>query len=189
VERELMNTRCVLTGVGTDRPGLVEEVSEFIFLRGGSIETSRMVNLSGCFAIAILIAGTEATPGSLESDLHLLHSSTGIQAQMTVVDSDAGGTEATTPYRFTGRALDQPGLVHEIANALRDLNVSIESVETSTEPAPVTGTPTFSMALVIAAPRDLAPSRLRQDLERTCDALNIDGTLTQSVVGSDESGR
>ena len=36
-----MTERTVLTAIGEDRPGLVEEVSEFVFARGGSIENSR----------------------------------------------------------------------------------------------------------------------------------------------------
>jgi glycine cleavage system regulatory protein len=37
-----MTERTVLTAIGEDRPGLVEEVSEFVFVRGGGIENSRI---------------------------------------------------------------------------------------------------------------------------------------------------
>jgi len=42
-----MSERTVLTAIGEDRPGLVEEVSEFVSARGGSIENSRMANMQG----------------------------------------------------------------------------------------------------------------------------------------------
>lgn len=33
-----MNQYAILTAIGADRPGIVDEVSEFIFDRGGNIE-------------------------------------------------------------------------------------------------------------------------------------------------------
>ena len=47
----------ILTALGIDRPGLVDEVSRFIYDRGGNIEDSRMVNLRGQFAIMVLVGG------------------------------------------------------------------------------------------------------------------------------------
>ena len=46
-----MTHHAILTALGTDRPGLVDEVSQFIFQHGGNIEDSRMLNLRGQFAI------------------------------------------------------------------------------------------------------------------------------------------
>ena len=40
----------ILTAIGVDRAGLVDEISRYIFDRGGNIEESRMVNLRGQFA-------------------------------------------------------------------------------------------------------------------------------------------
>src|SRR5688572_18728250 len=50
-------THVILTAIGTDRPGLVDEVSRYIFDRGGNIEDSRMVNFRGQFAMMVLVGG------------------------------------------------------------------------------------------------------------------------------------
>ena len=81
------------------------------------------------------------------------------------------------PYRLTGRALDQSGLVHQVANLLRSLNVNIESMETELEAAPITGAPIFAMDLVIAVPQDTPVQKLRDELAAMCDSLNIDWQL------------
>ena len=81
------------------------------------------------------------------------------------------------PYRLTGRALDQSGLVHQVANLLRSLNVNIESMETELEAAPVTGAPIFVMNLVIAVPHDTPIQKLRDEVAAVCDSLNIDWRL------------
>ena len=80
-------------------------------------------------------------------------------------------------YRLTGRALDQSGLVHQVANLLRSLNVNIESMETELEAAPITGAPIFAMDLVIAVPQDTPVQKLRDELAAMCDSLNIDWQL------------
>ena len=55
----------ILTAIGADRPGLVDEVSQFIFERGGNIEDSRMVNLRGQFAIRAYSAAEEIVDAKL----------------------------------------------------------------------------------------------------------------------------
>jgi glycine cleavage system transcriptional repressor len=172
-----MSERTVLTAIGEDRPGLVEEVSEFVFARGGGIEDSRMANMHGQFAIVMLIGGAREAIDRITTDLDTLSLRTGIHARLTEVARVVGGAAARLPYRLTGRALDQAGLVHQIANLLRSLNVNIESMETTLEAAPVTGAPMFAMDLVIAVPGDTPLQTLRDELARVCHSLNIDWQL------------
>jgi glycine cleavage system transcriptional repressor len=172
-----MKRHTVLTAVGEDRPGLVEEVSEFVFARGGSIEDSRMANLQGQFAIVMLVAGPEEALERITADLELLGSKAAIHTRLTPVPSRGVGGSPGLPYRLTGRALDQPGLVHQVANVLRSFGVNIENMETTLEAAPVTGAPVFSMELVVAVPDGTSVSELRAELARVCDSLNIDWQL------------
>ena len=66
-----MTHHAILTALGTDRPGLVDEVSQFIFEHGGNIEDSRMVNLRGQFAIMLLLGVWSflSSNGSASTDL------------------------------------------------------------------------------------------------------------------------
>ena len=171
-----MSERAVLTAIGHDRPGLVEEVSEFVFARGGSIEDSRMANMHGQFAIAMSIAGTDEAIERIRDGLEDLGTRTGIHAQLTPA-APVREAAARVAYRLTGRALDQAGLVHQVANVLRGLGVNIESMETTLEAAPETGAPVFAMDLVIAVPVDAPIPTLREELGRVCDSLNIDWSL------------
>jgi glycine cleavage system transcriptional repressor len=173
-----VNRRTVLTAIGDDRPGLVEEVSEFVFARGGSIEDSRMANLQGQFAIVMLIAGADAAIDRIAAELDELGETAAIQARLTEAPTPDGAASPRLPYRLTGRALDQPGLVHEVANVLRTLDVNIESMETTLEAAPVTGAPVFAMDLVIAVPTATPVQKLRSEVARACDSLNIDWNLS-----------
>lgn len=172
-----MNQHTILTAIGADRPGLVDEVSEFVLARGGSIEDSRMVNLRGQFAIMMLIGGPPEAIDRLEGDLDALRSQSGIHAELTAAEPARPRTVATMPFRLTGRALDQAGLVHSVAHLLRSLDVNIESVATTLGAAPITGAPVFAMELVIAVPAGTSVAMLRDELARVCDPLNIDWHL------------
>jgi glycine cleavage system transcriptional repressor len=168
--------RTVLTAIGQDRPGLVEEVSAFVFERGGSIEESRMVNLLGQFAIAMVVSGSDNAINGIAADVDLLRSKSGIDARLTPVEPMS--RRRAPAYRLVTRAFDQPGLVHEVAEVLRRFGANVETLDTSLEPAPVTGTPLFTMDMVITTPTETAIETLERDLGHVCHLLNIDWTLT-----------
>jgi glycine cleavage system transcriptional repressor len=172
-----MTERTVLTAIGEDRPGLVEDVSEFVFARGGSIENSRMANMQGQFAIVMVISGAEQAIDRITTDLDTLSLQAGIHARLTPAGRVGVETKPRLPYRLTGRALDQSGLVHQVANLLRSLDVNIESMETDIEAAPVTGAPIFAMDLIIAVPHETPIQKLRDEVAHVCDSLNIDWHL------------
>jgi glycine cleavage system transcriptional repressor len=174
-----MTHHAVLTATGPDRPGLVDELSQFLFEHGGNLEDSRMVNLRGQFAIVVLFSGDDATQGRVRDHLGRFAESLKLHADLTPVpprESVAAAMPAM-PYRLTATAMDQAGLVHRISHLLRTANVNIESLETKLSAAPITGAPMFEMELLMAVPRQTQLGKLRDDLGRLCDELNIDWQL------------
>jgi len=169
----------ILTAIGADRPGLVDAVSEFVFSRGGNIEDSRMVNLRGQFAMMVLVGGAEDTVTRLRNDVGVLYREASLRAELheAAEPTAAPGGAAALPFRLTGTAIDQPGLVHRISHLMRELHVNIESLETRLRPAPYTGAPMFDMELVLAVPKTTSLSQLRQNVAKLCDELNVDWNL------------
>jgi glycine cleavage system transcriptional repressor len=176
-----MPQHAILTALGTDRPGLVDEVSQFIFERGGNIEDSRMVNLRGQFAMMVLLGGEEPALAKLRNELGDFARTARLHAQLAPAAAAEPGravaTEPAMPYRLTATAMDQAGLVHRISHLLRTLNVNIESLETHLTAAPITGAPTFEMELLMSVPRQTPISKLREQVGKLCDELNIDWQL------------
>ena len=84
-------SHAILTALGADRPGLVDEASRFIFDGGGNIEDSRMVNLRGQFAMMLLVAGSDQTLAKLRDGLTQFAQSSGLQAALHAVDQPAAG--------------------------------------------------------------------------------------------------
>jgi glycine cleavage system transcriptional repressor len=168
----------ILTAIGADRPGLVDEVSEFIFSRGGNIEDSRMVNLRGQFAMMVLVGGSRDLLDRLKRELGQLSHSSALHAEWhEAQEGEMTGTGRALPFRLTGTAIDQPGLVHRIAHLLRAMHVNIESLDTRLMPAPYTGAPMFEMELILSVPDTTPLSQLRQKIATLCDELNVDWNL------------
>src|SRR5687768_5702065 len=147
----------ILTAIGTDRPGIVDEVSQFIFDRGGNIEDSRMVNLRGQFAMMVLVGGTREVVAKIGAELADFERQSGMSAALRpAAPDDARGDARRTvtgdalPYRLVGTGIDQPGLVHRISHVLREMNVNIENLETRLTPAPYTGAPMFELEAILA---------------------------------------
>lgn len=171
-------TYAILTAVGSDRPGLVDEVSQYIYERGGNIEDSRMVNLRGQFAMMVLVGGEEPVLQRLQDDLPGLMTAAKLHAEIRPAEAHRATASAEAlPYRLTATGLDQPGLVHRVAHVLRSQNVNIESMETRLAPAPITGAPLFEMELTVSIPRSTSLGQLRQRLGALCDDLNVDWQL------------
>lgn len=168
----------VLTVLGGDRPGLVDEVSAFVLECGANLEDSRMVNLRGQFAIMMLVAGSEAVMVRLRDKLGTLRRDGGVHAELTDAEVDQPCTVgATIPYRLTTTAMDHPGLMQSIAHLLRAMNVNIESADTTLRCAPVSGTPLFEMEMVLSVPPETPVAELCEAVGRVADDLNMDWEL------------
>jgi glycine cleavage system transcriptional repressor len=166
----------ILTALGADRPGLVDEVSRFIFERGGNLEDSRMVNLRGQFAMMLLISGDEPALSVIRAELGFFSHSARLQADLVAAEPPRAIAPAL-PYRLSVTAMDQPGLVHRVSHLLRTMEVNIESMETNLSAAPITGSPVFEMELILSVPRDTPLPKLRETIGKLCDDLNIDWQL------------
>ena len=171
-----MDSHAVLTVVGDDRTGLVDEVTRFVADCGGNLENSRMVNLHGQFAMMMLIGGSQQTMDCLAARLPGLVEESRVRAELTPAGADRPAA-AAIPYRLTTSSMDHPGLVQPVAHLLSERGINIESADTTLSQAPITGAPLFEMELVLSVPADVAVAELRAALARLCDGLNMDWRL------------
>lgn len=168
----------VLTAVGDDRPGLVDEVTRYITDRGGNLEDSRMVNLRGQFAMMMLVGGDEGAMSRLHDGLGSLRRSSNVHAEMRPADADVAQRAPALPFRLNTWAMDHPGLMQSVSHLLGQMGVNIESVDSSLRPAPYTNAPLFEMELIVSVPASTPVADLREALGELCDEMNIDWQLT-----------
>ena len=166
----------ILTAVGPDRVGLVEKISHFIARRDCNIEDSKMAVFCGEFAVIVLISGTGDGLRQIASDCRTIELETGLT--ITTKTPAARAAQAFLPYRLTASCMDHPGIVYKISNVLSTLGVNIESMETKTYSAPISGTPIFQLEADLAVPTRTNVNQLRERFAEIQREENIDIDLT-----------
>ena len=151
-----MRTDIVLTLTGNDRVGIVEEVTRALLALDGNVESSRMARLGGEFAILALVSLPVEHVVKVEPALADFVAA-GYKLSVSETGTAASGEHAGwVPYEIEVTGADHEGIIHDVAERLSRLGINIESAETSTVAAPVTGVPLFTMTAQVAVPREVA---------------------------------
>ena len=163
----------ILTAVGPDRVGLVENISQFIARHGCNIEDSKMAVFCGEFAVIVLITGAAGNLATITSDYREIESETGLTIS-TKTPAARAAAPGFLPYKLTASCMDHPGIVYRISSVLSSMGVNIESMETKTYAAPISGTPIFQLEADIAVPVKTNINQLRDRFGEIQREENID---------------
>jgi len=169
----------VLTAVGPDRIGLVEQISEFIAKHQCNIEDSKMAVFCGEFALILLVSGSRESLAKLTTADEELTSRTGLNVRVRKTGEQP--LEHPVRYQLHAACMDHPGVVYELSRVLSGLGINIESMETSTYAAPVSGTPMFLLDAIISIPPQIGIESLRAQLNQIEREQNIDLDLSLEV--------
>lgn len=165
----------VVTSIGTDRPGIVADLSGWILAHDGNIEASRMSQLGGEFATIILVSGDEGLAARLEQSRAGFESAHHLAvATKPVTGAPQPPGEPLLRYSLRATSLDHPGIVNQVAALLRQHSINIVSASTRTTPAPFTGAPIFQFQMEVDIPGTMPLTRFREALRVLGDRENID---------------
>jgi glycine cleavage system transcriptional repressor len=164
----------VVTTVGPDRRGMVEKITQVMANNYANIEESRMARLGGEFAVIMLVS----LPGEKEDTL-LAGLETLKEHGLTVVTRPTNLSrlekfQGFVPYEVSVVGADHEGIVHSVARYLASLQIQVETMDTHLTPAPITGTPIFSMHALVEAPPNVTLPILRRKLAEVADELGVD---------------
>lgn len=174
-----MQSRIVLTLTGPDRVGIVDEITGALLELGVNVETSRMARLGGEFAILMLASLSTEQRTNLEPALEYL-ADQGYKLTMTDTEETPSAIRTRClAYRIDVTGADHEGIIHDIAHGLSQKGINIESMETSTSPAPVSGTPLFAMTAIVAVPPELPEDDWRAALAEAGHQSNVDVMVSQ----------
>jgi glycine cleavage system transcriptional repressor len=169
-----MRTNIVFTLTGPDRVGIVEAVTRMLLAHGGNVESSRMARLGGEFAMLMLVSLPEDRLTGVEKSVEEL-TARGYKVTTSLASQPHGEAHpGWLPYRVEVHAADHEGIIHEVARYLSERGINIESMETETTPAPLSGTPLFAMTSLVAVPPALADENWEAALEAEGNRLNLD---------------
>jgi glycine cleavage system regulatory protein len=164
----------VVTVIGKDRPGLVEEISAVVEETGGNWVESRMSRLAGEFAGILRVSVPAEQADALTRGLEALEP----RGLRVVVERGAEDVEQeghVVVLELIGG--DRPGIVHKISEALAARNVNVDELNTECEGAPWSGDTLFKATARLRAPSDLDLDQLRKGLEAIAGDLMVDITI------------
>jgi len=171
-----METLMVLSAVGPDRPGIVDELAHHISECGCQVGDSRMTVLGSEFALIMLIAGNWNAVAKLEHALPRLEEGLGVNIRSRRTTARQG-TEKVIPYAVEVVSVDRPGIVSDVANFFARRGINIEDVYSSTYPAPHTSAPMFTLHMTVGIASDVSIASVRGEFMDFCDDLNLDAVL------------
>ncbi|THB70879.1 MAG: glycine cleavage system protein R [Gammaproteobacteria bacterium] len=166
----------VITALGDDRPGIVNELSKEILDKKCNIVDSRMAVLGEQFAIIMLVSGKWDKLAKLESSSDDLGNKLGLTIS-TKYTQGRKHNKDKIPYIVEAVTIDQPGVVNSLASFFSDSGINIESINTSTYNAAITGAQMFSAQITVNIATDIQIAQLREDFFELCDDINLDATF------------
>jgi len=168
----------VISSIGSDQPGIVNELAKACSSNNCNIIDSRMTVLGGEFAVIMMISGAWDAVAKLENSLPAL--SKQLDLTTIVKHTRERSLNPSMAYNVSVVALDNPGIVHEIASFFSRQGINIEDLQTETYSAPHTGTQMFGLNMVINVPANTHIASLREDFMDFCDNLNLDAVIEPS---------
>ena len=166
----------VLSALGKDRPGMIDEISSSVLNSGCTIIDSRMTVLGGDFALLLQVGGNWNSLAKLENQLPGLED----RLELTMISRRASEQESRgdlLPYGVDVVALDQPGIVHNLARFFSRRKINIQEMATSGYAAAHSGTQMFSVHMIVHVPASTHISTLREEFMEFCDELNLDALI------------
>lgn len=176
----MANQNLVLTAIGDDRPGLVEELATVISAHGGNWLEASMAQLAGKFAGIVNVAVPAEQVEALKAAL--------AQLKGLKVSAEIAGTGGAEKSALTGRHLtlnlvghDRIGIVKEVSQVLARHAVNVEELATYTSSAPMSAEVLFHAEAELFAAPDFNARALKLELEKLSDDLMVDISLGETL--------
>ncbi len=179
-----MSQYLVLCALGSDRPGLVKDLTDFLADRGGNVDDSRMAILGAEFGIMVLISGEESAIHRIEREIPDVEKMTGTRIILKRTKSPEEHRKGELRgFSVIVESFDREGIVKAVAAALHGLGANIVSLETTQWDAPFTGATLFRIEVHAEVPKTTSLVKVRSVLDEVGARENLEidvKTLTAS---------
>ena len=169
----------ILFLVGNDRPGIVDDLSAFLYQRNANIEDSRMAALGGKFAIMTLFSCSGEHLQKIQGDLAIL-GDLGFEVSVhEAADPEQIAKRPEIPLKLEVISMDHPGIVQKVVHILHHYGISINSLDTQVIRAPLSGAPLFDLKLEAGVPQGVTIAKVKEELTALARKENLDLTFSK----------
>ena len=159
----------VLSIIGKDKSGLVDEVATAVANVQGNWLRSSFCHLAGHFAGFVEIMLPKENHNALVNACHALSN---LQITLLPANEFVAGDTTQAIIRVTGN--DRTGIVRDVTGALNKFDVNIIELDTKCESAPNWGHLLFTANIVVEIPNDFDTDKLSDAIEDIADDLMVD---------------
>ena len=172
-----MTTSITFTFIATDKPGLIEKLSNTVSEHGGNWLESRMSQLGGYFTGITRVQISSAQRQSLITALESLSSN---DIDITIQADKAD--DKTAKYKqltLNLLGIDRPGILRELTGALTALDINVCEMNTNISSAAMSAEPLFAATAQIQVPESVDLKLLTEKLDHVANELTVDINLDE----------
>ena len=161
----------VITFIGKDQPGLVDQLAEMIIRHKGNWLGSSMSHLAGKFAGILQVELPELEEAKFCLELGA------ISHLNTHIEECHPTPAASAPQKLLSISLvgnDRPGIVQEVTKVLHSVGANVEQLTSSCESAANTGQALFKADLTVLLPEEVSSDRIQDALESLANDIMVD---------------
>jgi glycine cleavage system regulatory protein len=168
----MVETSYVITFIGDDRPGLVEQVSSVVENNRGSWHESRLSQLGGKFAGIVLVTLPADSGETLEADLKAL-SSSGLSVRVTPTTSISEHGDHR-PITLTVMGPDRLGIVREISRTLAERQINVVEMDSHVNSAAMSAEMIFTARIDAQIPLNTDMDDLHETLDEIANHMTLE---------------
>ncbi|MEM7256809.1 MAG: ACT domain-containing protein [Pseudomonadota bacterium] len=168
-----MKSTFVMTVIGPDRPGIVNQLSNILTQHNANWHASRMANLVGEFAGILHASVDQKNYQTLVQDLQSLKSSDlDVLVRLTNQSSDAKPGYRLVTLDVVGT--DREGIVKDITQALTGFDINVEELTTECTEAAMSSDPLFKAQAQLSVGDSVDLDQVESALEQIANDLMLE---------------
>ncbi|KGY11835.1 glycine cleavage system protein R [Vibrio tubiashii] len=173
-----MTQHLVITAVGTDRPGVCNQVVHLVTQSGCNIVDSRIALFGNEFTLIMLLTGNNAAITRVETTLPLLGQEHDLITIMKRTSSHSYIDNAYTLEVFV-ESDDKPGLTEKFTNFFAEKNIGLSSLSAQTinKDKIDAEQDQFHIAISASVDSDCNLMQLQEEFDAICQKLAVQGSL------------
>ncbi|MEM9481820.1 MAG: ACT domain-containing protein [Verrucomicrobiota bacterium] len=173
-----MFTHLVMTIIGDDRPGLVDQLAEIIVDHEGNWLESQLAHLANKFTGIVTVQVPTENADALQSAAKSIN---GLRVHVEeAADSTASATPPGKPLVLDIIGQDRLGIVRKIAHCLAECGVNVEKLHSACESAPMSGEQLFRANIQARLPDGADEAAIHREIEKIASDLMVDISFSES---------
>lgn len=172
---------CIVTVLGPDRPGLVDGLSAWVRDVDGGWLNSHLTQVGDQFAGILQVAIPRERIEDFESQIHDVSRKLGLEIHLKPVGATV---QKGSRFAMTCLGQDRPGIVKALTDIFLAVGANIETLETSTQDAPMSGEILFEARFDVLLPASVDLHTLEERLAGIGEEMMLDVRVQNELSSS-----